>query len=69
MKTNEFQLHDFKIGDQVLFCRNGINDFRMYWNVFGFDEGMLYIEIDEMGYKDKLYIDVNDVEKHEKKSL
>jgi len=41
----------------------------MYWNVFGFDEGMLYIEIDEMGYKDKLYIDVNDVEKHEKKSL
>ena len=66
MKTSEFELQDFKIGDQVLFFRNGINDFRMYWNVIGFDEGMLYIEIDEMGFKDKLYIDVNDVEKHVK---
>jgi hypothetical protein len=46
MKTSEFELHDFKIGDQVLFFRNGINDFRKYWNVIGFDEGMLYIEID-----------------------
>jgi hypothetical protein len=64
MKTSKFELHDFKIGDQVLFCRNGINYFRMYWKVIGFDEGMLYIEIDEMGFKDKLYIDVNDVEKH-----
>jgi len=66
MKTNEFQLHDFKIGDQVLFCRNGINDFRKYWKVIGFEDEMLYIEIDEMGYKDKLYIEVNDVEKHVK---
>lgn len=66
MTNIKFQLHDFNIGDQILFFRNGINDFRMYWNVIGFDEGMLYIEIDEMGFKDKLYIDVNDVEKHVK---
>ena len=67
MKKSEFQLHDFKIGDRVMFFRKGINDFRMYWTVIGFYEEMLYIEIDENGYKDKLYIDVNDVEKHVKK--
>jgi hypothetical protein len=66
MKKSEFQLQDFKIGDQVLFLRNGINDFRKYWKVLGFYEGMLHIEIDENGFKDKLYIDVNDVEKHVK---
>ena len=66
MKKSEFQLQDFNIGDQVLFYRNVTNDFRMYWKVIGFDKGMLYIEIDEMGFKDKLYIDVNDVEKHVK---
>lgn len=66
MKKSEFELQDFKIGDQVMFFRKGINDFRKYWKVIGFDEGLLYIEIDEMGFKDKLYIDVNDVEKHVK---
>ena len=69
MKKSEFQLHDFKIGDQVMFFRKGINDYRMYWTVIGFYEEMLYIEIDEMGYKDKLYIDVNDIEKHVKKNF
>jgi hypothetical protein len=69
MKKSVFQLHDFKIGDQVMFFRNGINDYRMYWTVIGFYEEMLYIEIDENGYKDKLYIDVSDVEKHQKQSF
>ena len=40
MKKSEFQLHDFKIGDQVMFFRKGINDFRMYWKVIGFEEEM-----------------------------
>ena len=35
----------------------------------GFEEEMLYIEIDENSYKDKLYIDVSDVEKHQKQSF
>jgi hypothetical protein len=52
-----------------MFFRKGINDYRMYWTIIGFYEEMLYIEIDEKGYKDKLYLEVNDVEKHVKQSF
>jgi hypothetical protein len=52
-----------------MFFRKGINDFRMYWTVIGFYEEMLYIEIDEKDNKDKLYLEVNDIEKHVKESF
>lgn len=33
MANIKFQLQDSKIGDQVMFFRKGINDYRMYWRV------------------------------------
>jgi|GEM_PF-4076567 len=67
MEKGDYNLTDINIGDEILFSRAGIDDFRMYWKVIGFHEEMINIEIDEMGYEDKLYIDAKDIEKVLKK--
>jgi hypothetical protein len=49
------------IGDGVYFKRKGINNFDLYWTVISINGNSLEIEIDEMGAKDCIYIDRNDV--------
>ena len=58
----KYKIEDIKIGNQVLFKRTGIDDFRMYWTVIGFLKGMIQVKIKEMGHDDELYIDVADIE-------
>ena len=63
MKQAPYALSDIKIGDHVLFIRNGIDDFRMYWTVIGFHKDLIRVKIKEMGCDDELYIDVADIER------
>ena len=58
----KYKIDDIKIGNQVSFKRNGIDDFGMNWTVIGFLNGMVQVKIKEMGYDDELYIDVDDIE-------
>lgn len=58
----KYTLEDVKIGDQLMFSRSGIDDFRMYWTVIDFHEKMIRVKIDEMGCWDELYIDAEDIE-------
>ncbi|OXA87646.1 hypothetical protein [Flavobacterium hercynium] len=59
MAKGDYNFIDINTGDEILFSRTGIEDFQMYWKVIGFHEEMIHVEIDEMGNKDKLYIDTN----------
>lgn len=58
----KYTLADIKRGNQVLFTRKGIEDFRMYWTVIGFHNDMIEVKIDDMGNSDKLFIAVDDIE-------
>ena len=62
MKKGKFKIEDIKIGNHVRFKRQGVNDFEMEWTVINFYNDMIQIKIDEMGFKDELYIDVDDIE-------
>ena len=62
MQKPMYKLEDVKIGNHILFSRTGIDDFRMYWTVIGLYNGMIQVKIDEMGFKDELFIDVKDIE-------
>lgn len=67
INKNTYSLNDIEIGDKVIFYRQGIEDFRLYWEVIDFPNNMIEIEINEMGYKDKILIDLENVEKVLKK--
>lgn len=62
MKSGLFKLENIELGNQILFQRQGIDDFRMWWTVVGFSGAMIRVKIDEMGYNDELFIDANDIE-------
>jgi len=55
------KIEDIKIGNHVMFKRTGIEDFKMSWTVIGFLNGMVEVKIDEMGYVDELFIDLDDI--------
>jgi hypothetical protein len=55
------------VGDGVYFRRIGVNDFDLYWTVISINGNSLEIEINEMGEKDSIYIDINDVTAVEKR--
>ncbi|MEQ3498299.1 hypothetical protein ABMY20_00915 [Tenacibaculum sp. SSH1-16] len=58
---SKYNSSNIKIGDKVYFEREGINNYNLYWTVLGFLDNMIEIEIDEMEYNDKIYIDFSDI--------
>lgn len=62
MAKGKFKFEDVKIGNHVIFSIPGVNDFRMYWTVIGFQEDAIKIKIAEMGNNDVRYIKASDIE-------
>lgn len=62
MRNSKYKLEEIKIGNQIRFKRIGIDDFDMYWTVIGFNNKMIQVKINEMEFKDELYIDLDNIE-------
>ena len=57
----KYNITNIKKGDLVFFERIGIDNFDLYWTVIDIVNGMIEVEIDEMGHKEKIFIDIADV--------
>jgi hypothetical protein len=64
---SKYKITDIKIGDGVYFKVLGQTNYDLYWEVLSINNGILEIEIDEMGAKDKNFLHINDVYSIEKR--
>jgi hypothetical protein len=59
---SKYKIENINIGDGVYFKNEYLNNYDLYWTVKSkFNDTMIEIEIDEMGVKDKMFINIKDI--------
>ena len=62
MVKTQFEMADIQVGDEILF-NNSVNiEHNLFWKVINkISNSRLMVEIREMGYSQKIMIEINDV--------
>ena len=57
----KYKIEDINIGDSVYFENKYISNYDLYWNVISIKDGFLQLEVDEMGHKDMIFVEIKDI--------
>ncbi|KAF9658917.1 hypothetical protein ABHQ57_00475 [Tenacibaculum sp. ZH5_bin.1] len=64
----KYKMEDINVGDGVYFKLDFQTNYDLYWTVKSKYDSTLEIEVDEMGAKDKIFLNIKDVYAVEKRT-